>query len=398
MATLPAKTQLTGGVFQDAEGNVLNLGYLKFKLNQDATIAGVGQLCAGVEVTIKLNSSGSVDTSTAQYIWGNNQMTPSNTFYTVTGYASNGQPAWGPNNQQVTGSGGTFDVGTWVPNQVFSWTPPTINPELEVNGTPNVIQTELDFVDSASVTWTDNGDGSVSATAAGITNTALVTNGWAYFANVFNGNNAIAVGTGTPGADNINNSGSYTLQAGVTAPMVGFSTTASATTSAGFTESNSAGTHAIASTVSIKFPIILNQITAVRVWIGLTDSYGGTTSSGTPFTLFRADNPAMNFVGFRFSTVAGDVKWQCVTQTDASYQTVTPESTSSHVDTNPHVFEIQFNSPDMVFLIDGVQVGSQSTNLPSTTLGLGCVIAVDNVGLTNARTFAIGSIRGVRIG
>lgn len=145
---MPSKVQLIGGLFQDSEGNALANGYLKFKLSQDGAVPSVGSICAGVEVTVKLNSSGSVDTSTPQYIWGDDQILPANTFYKVTGYAANGQPAWGPNNQQVIGNGGTFDVGTWIPNQVFSWTPPLTTTLMKTNGVANSIQTVLNLIGS----------------------------------------------------------------------------------------------------------------------------------------------------------------------------------------------------------------------------------------------------------
>lgn len=121
---MPSKVQLTGGNFQDNEGNVLALGYLKMRLSSDELVTGVGQIAAGIVTKINLNSSGAVDTVTPQYVWGNDQMTPVNSFYIVTGYTAAGQLAWGPNNEQVIGSGGTFDVGTWIPNVVLSWTYP----------------------------------------------------------------------------------------------------------------------------------------------------------------------------------------------------------------------------------------------------------------------------------
>lgn len=121
---MSTKTQLIGGNFQDSEGNVLALGYLIMKLSQDGTVSGSGNICSGLTVRIQLNSSGSVDTSIAQLVWGNDVILPPNSYYRVTGYTAAGQPAWGPNNQQVT-SGSTFDVGTWIPNQIISWVPPT---------------------------------------------------------------------------------------------------------------------------------------------------------------------------------------------------------------------------------------------------------------------------------
>src|SRR6266700_2660463 len=117
--------QLIGGQFQDAQGNVLALGYLKMRLNQDEEVTGVGQIAAGVVVQVNLNSSGSVDTSVAQLVWANDVMIPLNSFYVVTGYTAAGQLAWGPNSQQVISTGGvgvgggTFDVGTLIPNTVI---------------------------------------------------------------------------------------------------------------------------------------------------------------------------------------------------------------------------------------------------------------------------------------
>src|SRR5437016_9876641 len=118
---MPSRVTLINGSFEDAEGNLLANGYLVMRLSQDGAISGVGQICSGIDITITLDSSGNVNAS--QSVWGNDQMTPINSFYRVFGYKANGQLAWGPNNQQVNGSGGTFDVGTWIPNTVLNWTP-----------------------------------------------------------------------------------------------------------------------------------------------------------------------------------------------------------------------------------------------------------------------------------
>jgi hypothetical protein len=158
--------QLIGGKFQDGQGNLLANGYLKMVLNQDATIAGVGSICSGIEITIKLNSSASVDTSTAQYVWGNDAMLPLNSYYTVTGYSAAGQPCWGPNIQQVVGSG-TFDCGTWIPNQIYSWTPSPTSVILEVNGTLASSQALQNLTAGANITITDEGGGEIEIAAAG---------------------------------------------------------------------------------------------------------------------------------------------------------------------------------------------------------------------------------------
>lgn len=160
---MPASpVQLIGGNFEDAQGNLLALGYLKMKLSQDEEVND-SLICSGIEITIQLDVNGSVVTSPPQYVWGNDQMLPVNSFYQVTGYTAKGQPVFGPNNQQVLGSGGTFDVGTWIPNLVVVWVPPLQPLDVEVNGTPSSSQTILDFVDSSTVTWTNSPGGIVEA-------------------------------------------------------------------------------------------------------------------------------------------------------------------------------------------------------------------------------------------
>ncbi|PWT75537.1 MAG: hypothetical protein C5B59_08645 [Bacteroidetes bacterium] len=159
------KTQLTGGAFQDSEGNVLANGYLKMRLNQDGLVNTNNQVCAGIEITINLDSSGNVNASPAQSVWANDVMTPVNSFYKVTGYKQNGQSAWGPNNQQVTSGGtggGTFDTGTWVPNQITNWTPPLQPLILETNEVQNGSQFLLDLHAGQNITLTDNGSGRVT--------------------------------------------------------------------------------------------------------------------------------------------------------------------------------------------------------------------------------------------
>ena len=167
-----SKTMLTGGNFQDSEGNVLANGYLKMVLSSDESVND-SQICSGISLNIILDGNGSAAAYPTipadQYVWANDVMSPTNSFYTVTGYTSAGQPAWGPNNQQVTSGGvggGTFDIGTWIPNQVISWSPSVQSTELEVNGSPSSSQSLLNLVDSASVTVVDNGDGAISFDAS----------------------------------------------------------------------------------------------------------------------------------------------------------------------------------------------------------------------------------------
>ena len=157
------KTQLTGGGFQDSEGDPLSFGYLKMKLSQDASVSGVGNICSGIEITIQLDVNGNVVASPAQSVWANTGgvLAPINTFYKVTGYTAAGQRAWGPNNQQVA-AGATFNLGSWVPNQVIQWFPTVGATPLavEVRGAAFSSTTLLNFESSdSSVTITDEGSG-----------------------------------------------------------------------------------------------------------------------------------------------------------------------------------------------------------------------------------------------
>ena len=157
------KAVLMGGAFQDGLGNVLANGYLTMKLSQDAAVSGVGIICSGIEITINLDVNGNVVSSPAQSVWANTGgvLSPVNTFYKVTGYTAKGQRAFGPSNQQVA-AGATFNLGSWVPNQVIQWFP-TIGATplaVEVRGAAFSSTTLLNFESSdSSVTITDEGSG-----------------------------------------------------------------------------------------------------------------------------------------------------------------------------------------------------------------------------------------------
>lgn len=159
---------LTGGGFQDSEGNVLANGSLTFVLSQDASVGGVN-VCSGVEITFDLDANGNI--VSGSQIWGNDVLSPVNTFYQVTGYTANGQRAWGPNNQQVIGT--SFNLGTWVPNQVISWTPALSTVTLQHSGVNNSSQTLLNLESTdSSITITDEGGGTINLQSAATTPTA----------------------------------------------------------------------------------------------------------------------------------------------------------------------------------------------------------------------------------
>lgn len=109
---------LTGGAFQDSDGNVLADGYLVFKLNQDGVVNTSTEVCSGEEITIPLDGSGNIVTSPTYSLWPNDAMTPSGSFYYVSAYAASGQRVWGPNPQTVLSSPSPYNVGAWVPGSI----------------------------------------------------------------------------------------------------------------------------------------------------------------------------------------------------------------------------------------------------------------------------------------
>jgi hypothetical protein len=170
---MPTKTMLYGGNFQDSMGNLLVNGYLTMKLSADEEVND-SLICSGIVIRIQLDSNGDVASSSStptapdQYVWANDLMLPVNSYYQVTGFTANGQIAWGPNNQQViSNSSMIFDVGTWVPNYVISWTPPLQPLVVEVDGVASSSQSLINFTDSATVTFSNPSGGEIVATATG---------------------------------------------------------------------------------------------------------------------------------------------------------------------------------------------------------------------------------------
>ena len=162
---MATQTELTGGGFQDSEGNPLEFGYLKMHLSQDCLVSGVGNICSGIDTTINLDINGNA--IAGQFVWSNLNMLPQNNFYRVTAYTAAGQKAWGPNNQQVA-SGSTFNLDSWQPNTVISWFPAVSQPTtFEINGSPSSASSTLNLEAGANITLTDEGSGTIQISANG---------------------------------------------------------------------------------------------------------------------------------------------------------------------------------------------------------------------------------------
>ena len=367
------KVQLTGGGFQDAEGNLLANGYLEFVLSQDSSVTGVGNIAAGVTIKIQLDSVGNAASSASspaaadQYLWGNDVLNTPNTFYKVTGFTAEGQPAWGPNNQQVIGSS-PFDLGTWVPNTVFQWTPPVQQVSLNVDGVAasSQIRQNLESTDD-SVTITDEGNGNINFQAGGAFQNVI----GCTMAGVVGGSNIFSSGANLGmNMSSVNGNSRQSVTDGPTATEGTFGVYQSAQTTSASALMDGVPNISLGILKDWFCKITIIGMTSSRYWNGITDC--STTNMGATFF---SDTPAANFVGFRFSTGAGDTNYQAVCQTGSSNQTVVdtgvaPGSVADKLEFKP-------SGGNVLFYINGTLVATISTNVPSNALGMATLLSND---------------------
>src|SRR5215472_817655 len=93
-----ATNTLTGGAFQDVEGNVLALGSLVFELSHDSYDTTTGsQIVAGLKRTFSLDANGNVSGT----IENNDQLSPAGSYYIVRAFKADGTIAWRQNQYVV---------------------------------------------------------------------------------------------------------------------------------------------------------------------------------------------------------------------------------------------------------------------------------------------------------
>ena len=118
---------ISGGSWQDTEGNLLANGYLTFELSQDCIVNSTTMVCSGFVIQVPLTASGSVYYNAllpmaSSPLWPVDALTPIYPtlplFYTVTAYSAAGQKVWGPYSQSVKSTPIPFDIGTWIPGKV----------------------------------------------------------------------------------------------------------------------------------------------------------------------------------------------------------------------------------------------------------------------------------------
>ena len=133
---MPSIDQIAGGGFQDPSGNLLN-GSITFILSAPAQTLNDGQAVQDVPISYPV-VNGNVATSP---LWGNDQLTPTGTYYIVKLYNSSGALVRGPENWAIIGAS-PIDLGT-----IVAYTP-TISYPKQI---PNILQATLLTSQSAAI-------------------------------------------------------------------------------------------------------------------------------------------------------------------------------------------------------------------------------------------------------
>ncbi len=110
--------------------------------------------------------------------------------------------------------------------------------------------------------------------------------------------------------------------------------------------------------------------TDVRFFAGVIDSTSPGLVVSTNDNLGTAGN---NFIGFRYSTAAGDANWQCITANGVA-QTVTDSGIAA--DGKSHSFAFNVVAGTVTFYIDGTSVAVVSTHVPAAATNVSWVTSV----------------------
>lgn len=93
-----ARTNFPVTSFQDLDGSPLAGGTIKIAISQDAQAAD-GQVCAGMTLTVPLDSTGTV--TFIPQVWPNGSLLPTGTTYVLEAFNAQGLRVLGPSNVTV---------------------------------------------------------------------------------------------------------------------------------------------------------------------------------------------------------------------------------------------------------------------------------------------------------
>lgn len=143
---------LVGG-FQSAQGVSLAGAKLTLKLSQEATITSgpnAGQV-APITINIFLDSNGHIPTGTTVY--GEDELTPSGTYYTAELWINRIERAYGPQKWQIAGSS-PVNINNFPPDQPLNPIVNVIGGNVTISGIPNPGQV-LVATSTTTADWED---------------------------------------------------------------------------------------------------------------------------------------------------------------------------------------------------------------------------------------------------
>lgn len=110
-ASAGTKIVLTGGNFQDNQGNKIANGTVTFLLNVDSETQSLYQIVSKTTISVGLDANGNIAGTPA--FWTTTILTPSNSYYTVKVFTAKGQLVWGPNYMTIPNTS-PFNIATWA--------------------------------------------------------------------------------------------------------------------------------------------------------------------------------------------------------------------------------------------------------------------------------------------
>lgn len=252
---------------------------------------------------------------------------------------------------------------------------------LKTNGTSNGSQTILNMVSGAGITVTQDGAGNETfatvAPASAASPGFLLPNNFYWTQGTGSSIVGIANGFSTNGTQASGPLATATEPTGRLLTSTAVASTQNATAVAvGLGANPGQGQVTPGLLLRGSTRIMTQAVTALRYWVGLFDSSGGTIGGAT----YVSDTPNANYCMFRHSDTT-DTNWKAVCATSNVAQTVVDTGVATST-TASYMFEIAFTPAfaptTALFYLNGTQVASITTNLPSASLGLGYGYMVDN--------------------
>lgn len=164
---MSANLQLSGGLFQNPSGGPLVNGFMLWTLSHDCqenVDSGGGQVASGIPARVPLDANGSVAGSV--FIWSNDVLNPSGSFYTVDLFDSNGAKVWAsPQLFQLSATPNPLDIGTLVPFSPPS--PPFAPVTVLTQATPSVSTGQVGLGTTTATSATAGSHGAVPGQVAG---------------------------------------------------------------------------------------------------------------------------------------------------------------------------------------------------------------------------------------